>query len=196
MAYSKKPKPVKVPLISTKKSICMISYIYPRKKKTNEHFRRGIFVHKIEKELTHYYNIYVLTTGYKGMKKNETAENINIERLLLKNDVDKKNYGFIFSYRIIKNLIKNKYDLIHQHFVGMSTIFIGMYCKIFRKPFILSSYGTDWELPKNDIFKNFIIKIALFFPDKIIVCSNSVKNYLKFNVNEKKIIVNYIGVDL
>ncbi len=178
-----------------KKSICIISYIYPRKNRFKRHYR-GIFVHLQASELSKYYKVDVLTTGYNRMKKEERLDNVNIHRLLLKDDIDIKRYGLIFALKILKKLYKSNFDIIHQHFAGISTIFIGLYCKLFKKPFILTSHGTDWELPKKNIFKNFLIKLALFFPDKIICVSEAVKSYLSYNTNLTKLIVIYNGINI
>ena len=83
---------------------------------------------------------------------------ITINKYLLRN----KHKSMVVSdhYILLKNLYKC--DLIHFHGIWniYSSIFITL-CKIFRKPYIVSTHGmlNSWSLKKNTLIKNIYFKL-------------------------------------
>ncbi len=147
------------------KPVCIISYIYP----TEENKVSGIFVKR----------------QVKYIKK-------DLDVVLIKGN---GNNGIIFVLNCIKGLINKDFYVVHQHFVGVSTIIIGIICKLYHIPFIITSHGTSWELSRN-IFKRFLIRLAFAFPDKIICVSEKTKAKLLPNAKKDKLVLINNGFEM
>ena len=175
--------------------IIVISYIYPNKLDQ----RLGIFVHQQSKYIAKEgHEVHVLTSGSSQDKKEEFVDGIVVHRLL---SIDNKFplKGLLFSLRCAKAVIslnnRLNFDFIIQNFIGVSMILIGMITKLLNKRLIVISHGTEWELPKKNFIKNFIIKIVLAIPDKIVCVSKKTKNLLSYNVKKNKLVVINNGMD-
>lgn len=147
------------------KPACIISYIYP----TEKYKVSGIFV----KRQVEYIKKDLDVTLIKGNGNN----------------------GIIFILNCMKRLINKDFYVVHQHFVGISTIIIGIICKLRHIPFILTSHGTSWELSRN-IFKRLLIRLIFAFPNKIICVSEKTKARLLPNTRKNKLVIINNGFEM
>ena len=175
--------------------IIIISYIYPNRLDQ----RLGIFVRQQCKYLAKEgHEVHVLTSGSFQDKKEEFVDGTIVHRLI---SIDNKFplKGLLFSLRCAKAIIslnnRLNFDFVIQNFIGINTILIGIVTKLLNKRFIAISHGTGWELPKKNFIKNFIIKIVLSIPDKIVCVSKKTENLLSHNAKKNKLVVINNGMD-
>lgn len=174
-------------------NIIIISYIYPKKINPSQ----GIFIHQQAKYIAkkgHY--VEFITTGSLGDKKKEAHDGINVHRVA---DVNHPRFvaGIMFIFSTLRKILelnrKKKIDLIMGEFVGITTIAVGILAKLLGKKFVLISHGTKWEI-QNRWYENLMIRLALYFPDKLICCSSGAKGLLERKTNKKIHVINY-GMD-
>ena len=96
--------------------------------------------------------------------------------------------------RCIKGITKDV-SIVHQHFVGISTIIIGGMCMLRHIPFILTSHGTGWEFQQS-FFKRLIVKFALMFPNTIICVGKKVEAKLIQNTDKDKLLIINNGFEM
>ena len=174
--------------------IAIISPLFPNKKNPVS----GIFVRQQSKYIAREgHDVTILTTGTKDDKKEEIIDGVPVYRLSNTNLSPVK--SLFFSLKCIKMINylnkKSRVDVIIQNFVGISTIIIGIASKIQKKKFVVISHGTSWELPKDNFFKNAIIRLALSVPDVVVCVSRKTAELLSQNTNQKKLIVINNGID-
>lgn len=185
-------------------NIVIISYIYPKKINPSQ----GIYIHQQAKYLARLgNNVDVITTKSYGDNERESRDNVTIHRVSVHkgactkefHKLDPKSSGFGFIKNSLKKLIelnrKKGIDFIIGQFLGISTITIGVFAKLIGKKFIVISHGTGWELPKKSKIRNFLIRLALSVPDKIVCVSKKTKELLGYNANANKLIVIHNGMD-
>lgn len=175
--------------------IAILSYIYPNK--TNPSL--GLFIHQQAKYIAkegHDVNVIVMRT--KNDKLKEYIDGVEINKVANINS-QKLISGFLFLIKSLKKLYqlnkKEKLDLVIENFLGVNTIIIGLFLRSMNKKYIVISHGTSWELPKKNKINNLIIKLALFFPDKIVCVSRKTKELLSHNTNKKKLVIINNGMD-
>lgn len=181
--------------MANKMNIIVVSYTYPRKSNA----RMGIFVHQRAKYIARAgHNVDVITAGSYDDGNFESRDNVNIYRV---SSIDhfKPISGFWFTLRAILklyNLAKSKkIDFVMQEFVGVSTIFIGIFLKIKGVRFVLVSHGTKWELEAQRLINKTLIRWSLSFPEKIICVSKNIKDRLITLAGENKLFVVNNGMD-
>lgn len=185
-------------------NIVVISYIYPKRINPSQ----GLYIHQQAKYLAKLgHNVDVITTRSHSDKEEETVENVNIHRVSMHigagkrefHKVDPKPAGFIFLVNSLRKIFELKkeegIDLIIGQFIGISTIVFGMASRLMGIKFVAVSHGTGWELPKKNRLQNFLIRLALSFPDKIVCVSNKTKELLSHNTDQRKLFVINNGMD-
>lgn len=172
--------------------ICIISYIYPRKKNPF----LGIFVHAQAKELAKLgHDVEVLTTGDQDMKRSETIDGVKIKRLI---NIWERPFNInspFFFLKASKRISNKKYDIVHSHFIGISTIIFGVVCKLKNIAYVVTSHGTSWEYKQGNFFKKKILTKALSFPSKIICVSKATRKILQKFTRDNKLLVINNGID-
>lgn len=92
---------------------------------------------------------------------------------------------------IFKRRICFSYDIIHVHYIGLNA-FIAMFLKI--NNLILTAWGSDIKINKNNVFKRFFLKQILKKSKFITTDSNEIKNLIsRINVSllDKIKIINF-----
>ncbi|MCD6460290.1 glycosyltransferase family 4 protein [bacterium] len=77
------------------------------------------------------------------------------------------------------NLIGKKYDIVHYHAIGPSTV--SFIPRIFFKKTVVTIHGLDWQRQKWSFLAALFLKLgertAFYFPHKTISVSRTLKNY-------------------
>jgi len=168
--------------------ILIVSYVYPNK----DDPRLGLFVHEQAKELVNQgHKVYVLTSGSSADKK-EDVDGAIIYRL----GTPKILSGMFFNFRAFIRILslKDDIDVIHLHFIGLSSFFCGIVSKIVKAPLVATAHGID-VCPTNALHK-LLIRFYLLFPKKIMAVSKFTYELAAANTDKKKLIVVNNGVDL
>ena len=107
---------------------------------------------------------------------------------------------FIFSYKLLKELIVSNYDLIHAHYLFPTGFLASLISLITNKKLVITLHGCD----VNDLYygnaskgRSILSRIALNIASQIVTVSNDLK--LKvidlYNIEKNKIKVINMGVD-
>lgn len=174
--------------------IAIISYIYPTQKNPSS----GIFVHAQAKEIVRQgHKVEVFTSGDRGMKKYEELDGVSIKRICFSQNSGFFIHGLSFGLKIALHLLtcKKKYDIVHSHFLGMSSIIIGKVCRLRNLPYVITSHGTSWEFEQSGALKQALIRASLRYPKKIICVSRATKGILRQYADYRKLVVVGNGVD-
>ncbi len=149
------------------------------------------FTKELSTELSKKHYVDVVTMYYKGLKKIERKGNLTVYRVpCIRNKKESSTAFEMFTYIIsafLKSLVlmkKNKYDLVHSHFILPTSILAYALKKIFKVKYIISSHGSDVPGYNPDKFKllhkivfpiwNLIVKSATY----IHTPSNTMKNII------------------
>ncbi len=174
--------------------IAIVSYIYP----VQNNPALGSFVHAQAREIKKKGNIVeVFTCGEKNHKRKESIDGVKVNRLCTSKFL-RLFRGQFFIAALLFNLIRNRkqYDLVHSHFLGTSTIFIGLACKAINLPFLVTSHGSPWEVKQKGFVKRFLLRCSLRYPKKVICVSNATRRLLQPFTDKSKLIVICNGVDI
>jgi glycosyltransferase involved in cell wall biosynthesis len=151
----------------------------------------------------------VITMNYKGLKKYENIEGINIYRVSCMRR--KKEYSTtleLFTYlpfaliKALKLSKKNKYDLNHTHFIVPTGIISYILKKLRNIPYIITSHGSDVPgyNPDRFGFEHKLIspiwKKIIDNSEKIVTPSKYLKNLILKKYKKDKIQVIYNGVNI
>lgn len=159
--------------------ICILSYIYPVK----ENKTLGIFVHHQARELAKFNEVHVVTKYHKNMRGYELVDGVKVHR------VGNINFNFGVVKKMMSLNSKLNFDVIHAHFLGISTLIQGITSKIIRVPFVVTLHGAE-------IFSKGIIKrFCLLFPKKVMCVSHYTANLAKRLTDKNKISIVYNGID-
>lgn len=164
-------------------NICVVSPIYPIASKP----RLGKFVHEQAKELAKHGNkITLITVGDEIDKDHESLDQVEVFRIKKKSRFFFALFFFMLVLRLNK---KYDFDALHSHFVGPLTIICGVAAKLMGVPYVVTAHGIGL-LPDN-----FLKKIYLFFPKKVICVSRYVASLAHKYADKKKIEFIPNGVD-
>ncbi|MEK6984706.1 MAG: glycosyltransferase family 4 protein [Nanoarchaeota archaeon] len=169
-------------------NILIISYIYPNK----YDLRLGLFVHEQAKELLKQrHKVFVLTSS-SDFDSKEIIDGIVVYRLGSRSLMK----GMFFSFKAFFKILQLRYkiEIVHLHFVGLNSFFCWIASKIIKVPLVATIHGID-VCPKNYLH-NFLIRMYLFFPKKIMAVSRYTFDLAALNCDRKKLIVVNNGVDL
>ncbi len=171
----------------------------------------GIACYQLAKELAKKHTIDYLTTGFKGLKKYENIEGINIHRVpvLNRQELSTATFSSMVSFfpsslwKGISLCKKNNYDLINTHFAipsGPTGIILS---KLFKIPHVLTIIGGDIYdpskrlSPHKNIVLNRIISYIVNKSDKVIAISKDTKERtIKYYEVEKEINIVHYGLEL
>ena len=164
-------------------NICIVTPIY----KTAHLPRLGKFVHEQAKELVNQgNNVTVITIGDQEDEYCELLDKVRVFRI-------KKPFSFLFvlcSFILILKLNrKHNFNILHSHFVGLTTLACGFAAKIIKVPYVITAHGMG--ILQGSPLK----KIYLSFPFKIICVSRYVAKLASKYVDKKKIVFIPNGVD-
>ena len=120
-----------------------------------------------------------------------TAKNIDIDEKIKYYDLSKNN--FLTNYFFIKRLLKNEnFSNVHLHYIGRFSYLL-LFFNI--KRLIVTPWGSDIKLLKNNSIKFFLTRKILKMADLITVDANYMIEILKKISNNKKIIRINFGTD-
>ena len=159
--------------------ICIISYIYPEK----ENKTLGIFVHHQAKELAKFNEVHVITRYHKNMQDYELVDGVRVHR------VRNINFNFGVVKKVISLNSKINFDVIHSHFLGISTVIQGIISKLIGVPFVVTLHGAEI------LSKSIVKKFYLLFPKKVMCVSHYTANLAKRLTDKNKISIVYNGID-
>jgi len=115
-------------------------------------------------------DVDVVTMRYKGFKKYEVIEGINIYRVsCLRKKIEvcqtyeMATYLFSAFFTIRKLLKRKKYDLIHSHFIIPTGVLAYIFNKTQKIPYVITSHGSDIPNYNKDRFYNIHIFIKPFW---------------------------------
>lgn len=119
----------------------------------------GIFTRDLVKEFAKKHSIDIITTHFKGLKRKETLENINIYRVpvLYRTALHTATLASMLSFPffgILKGIhlcLNKKYDIIQTHFAVPSGPVGLIISFLFRIPNVLTFYGGDIYNPYKKI---------------------------------------------
>lgn len=158
--------------------ICIVSYIYP----TSGNKTLGLFVHHQARELAKNNEVHVITKNFNKMSDYELVEGVKVHRI-----------NGSFNLSLLKKIIdlhhSFKFDVIHSHFLGFSTLICGIASRIAKVPFVVTLHGA--EVLSENIIKRFY----LTFPEKIMCVSRYTAELTEKIADKSKIIVVNNGVD-
>lgn len=163
----------------------------------------GVAAHKLAKGfIENGYEVDYLTTWYKGLKKFEKVDGINVYRVkvFLRNELPTATMISMLSYPIcafkkgFSLCVKNKYEFINTQFVLPTGPLGFVLSKIFRIKNILSLHGGDIYDPtkKSSPHRFFLLKILIKFllhsADQVVAqSSNTKENAIKYYKTKKSI---------
>jgi glycosyltransferase involved in cell wall biosynthesis len=156
------------------------------------------------------HSIDLITMNYKGLKKYEKIEGINVYRVPCIRR--KKEYSTtleLFTYlptaflKALKLTKKNKYDINHTHFIIPTGIISYLLKKIRKLDYVITSHGSDVPEYNPDRFKlehKLIIpmwKLIIKNAKRIITPSEHLKNLIlkKYKTDKIKVIFNGINIE-
>ena len=155
------------------------------------------FTKELSTELSKKHQVDVVTMGYKGLKKSERKGKLTIFRVPCirmkkesSNAFEMLTYVFSAFFKSINLVKKNKYDVIHSHFIIPTSIIAYALKKLFKVKYIISSHGSDVPGYNPDRFK---LLHKLIFPvwgliarnaEYIHAPSNTMKNII---LNKKRL---------
>ena len=162
--------------------ICIITMEYVNKIDPD----KNIFVYEQAKELVRQgHEVYIITKRSDASALYEIKDGIKV-------------YRQPTSYQMLKKIFSlNKdmnFDVLHSHFIDLSTLLGGISSIILRKRFVATAHGLD-VLPGGfieDAFKRFLF----LFPKKVMCVSGYTAGLAGRLTSEKKIVVVNNGVDL
>ncbi len=151
------------------------------------------FTKELSTELSKEHHVDVVTMGYKCLKKVEKKGKLTIYRVpCIRSKKESSNafemltYLFSAFFKCLNLVKKNKYDLIHSHFIIPTSITAYALKKIFNIKYIISSHGSDVPEYNPDRFQ---LLHKLVFPVWSLVSQNSEYIHTPSNTM-KKIILN------
>jgi len=153
----------------------------------------GVASFQIAKELAKKHQVDYLTTHYKGLKKKEKVDNINIYRVKVINRKELATATFeslvsfpVAAFRLGSELCKKKkYDVINSHFTIPSGTLGVTLSKMFKIPNVLSIHGGDIYDPtkKSSPHRNWVLRKAVEFSlnksNRVVAQSNNTRNNAK-----------------
>jgi glycosyltransferase involved in cell wall biosynthesis len=149
----------------------------------------GVGTFQIAKELSKRHDVDVITSDFKGLKKRETIDGMNIHRVRVFNRKNKENATIIswISFLLtsvlmgIRLLRKHDYDIINTHFAVPAGIVGVILSKLFRVPLVSTIIGGDIYDPSrasqgydNIVLKN-VIRAVLVGSSKTVAISSDIK---------------------
>ena len=157
--------------------ICIISYLYP----TKENKTLGLFVHHQARELAKNNEVHIITKRYGNMPDYELVDGVKVHRI--------NRFNLALQNKIASLHGKIKFEIIHSHFLGFSTLLCGIASRMLRLPFVVTLHGS--EIMSASAIK----KIYLSFADRI-MCVSKYTAHLAENITDKgKITIISNGVD-
>ncbi len=128
----------------------------------------GVVVFQLARELAQRHRVDVLTSGFKGLARNEIDDGINIYRVPVLNRKSRDTATLLSwlsffptsLWKGIKLIRQNKYDVINSHFAIPSGLIGVLLSKLFNIPNIVSIYGGDIYDPttKYSPYKHFYLR--------------------------------------
>lgn len=174
----------------TKMKILIINYEYPPLGGGG-----GVATRDLAIEWAKYAQVDVITSSFKGLKKFEKIDNVNVYRvkILLRKSRDAASFISMLSYlpgALIKGLIlfrKNRYLVINTHFVLPSGPVGFLLGKIFKTPNIVSMHGGEIYDPSKKMsphksrFWSAIVRYLFNRADGLVAQSSNTKdNAIKY----------------
>lgn len=169
----------------------------------------GVGTSQLAEELAKYHDVDVITSSFKGLKRYEIQNGVNIYRVPILNRKEKDTATTIsmisflpFSVlKGIKLILKKRYDVINTHFAipsGPTGIILS---KLFGIAHVLTIIGGDIYdpskklSPHNNKILRKIVKNVMKKSDRIVAISSDTKNRgLKFYNNKLEIDVVHYGL--
>lgn len=119
----------------------------------------GVATKQLAEELTKNHEIHVLTTAFKGLKKNEQVHGVHVHRVkvlgrkVLPTATIRSMLTFVpaalwCGWKLCREM---KFDVINAQFVVPSGIPAALLSKVFRMPFVLSFIGGDLYDPTKGV---------------------------------------------
>ncbi len=143
-----------------------------------------------------FYGIFVknFVNGFKNTNVEITSKSLIYGRGKSSFEKIKKYTRFYFS--VVKNIIKNDYDLIYVHFPNYASLPLLVCLPLLKKPLVLNFHGTD-ALAKSKLAKNlqFAVKPVIQKAHTVVVPSEYFKHVVseKFNIGLDRIFVSPSG---
>jgi glycosyltransferase involved in cell wall biosynthesis len=176
------------------------------------------FVYELERRLANDFDITVLAPHYKGAKKNENMDNLNVVRFqyfwperwqklaynggIMPNIKKNKLLILLIPFFLLSELIKaihiikkNKINIIHAHWIIPQGIIAFLLQRLLKIPYILTIHGTDIFSLKNK-FVLTLKKNIVTNASSVTVVSTAIKKEVEKLVGTKvPIVVAPMGVD-
>ena len=157
--------------------ICMVSYLYP----TKENRTLGIFVHHQARELAKNNEVHVITKRSGNMQSYEICERVKVHRVGWFNSAIPNKIASLHG--------KIKFDVIHSHFLGFSTLLCGITSRALGLPFVATLHGS--EIMSGNMIKKFYLSFA----GRIMCVSGYTANLAENIADKSKISIVNNGVD-
>ena len=150
----------------------------------------GVATYDLALEWVKNAQVDVLTSSFRGLKSQETVDNINIYRvkILFRKSRDAASFISMLTYlpgafiRGVRLMRKNRYDVINTHFAVPSGPIGYLLGRMFKVPNILSLHGGDIYDPskkmsphRSPLFRR-VVKFILNRADHIIAQSSNTRN--------------------
>jgi glycosyltransferase involved in cell wall biosynthesis len=97
-------------------------------------------------------------------------------------------------YRLIKLILKNRYDILHTHNVQASLLG-RLIAKMLKVPVLISTQHSVFQQKQTGVIYK-LERITWRLPDTIIALSEAISNYLKVNGKPKDVKVIHTGVNI
>ncbi len=150
----------------------------------------GIATRDLAVEWAKYGKVDVITSSFKGLKRFEVVDNVNIYRvkIFFRKSRDAATFLSMATYlpgAFLKGIwlsLRNRYDVINTHFVVPSGPVGYLLGRIFKIPNIVSLHGGEIYEPSKDMsphnskFWSTIVKYLLNRGDRLVAQSSNTKN--------------------